>query len=58
MNEEALKTIVEFDNLPETYETKEIKRQYLNNEISAFEFYVLAQEYTKEKWKELNNGRD
>jgi len=42
MNEETLKTIAAFDQLPETEEIKEIKKQYLNNEISSFEFFSLA----------------
>ena len=48
MNEETLKTIVEFNNLPETDEIKEIKRQYLKNEISAFEFYALARGFMED----------
>ena len=42
MNEETLKTVVAFNKLPETEEIKEIKRQYLNDEISSLEFFSLA----------------
>lgn len=38
MNAQALKTVVAFNNLPETPEIKEVKRKYLNDEISTFEF--------------------
>ena len=42
MNEQALKTVVEFNNLPETEEIKEIKRKYMNDEIGVFDFLSLA----------------
>lgn len=48
MNEQALKTVVAFNNLPETDEIKEIKRQYLNDEISSFEFVGVARGYLEE----------
>jgi len=44
MNEHALKTIVDFANLPETQEIKEIKYKYMKDEISRFEFLSLARE--------------
>jgi len=42
MNEQTLKAIVAFNNLPETEEIKEIKKQYLNDEISSYELYCIA----------------
>ena len=51
MNEQALKTVVEFNSLPETEEIKEVKRKYMNNEISAFELVGIAMRYL-----EGNNG--
>lgn len=52
--EHVLKELREFDNLPETEESKEIKRKYLSDEIDRFEFYQLAVSYlntTKEEKK-------
>ncbi len=45
MDELTLKTIKEFNSLPETDETREIKRQYLSDEISSYEFFCSAQEH-------------
>lgn len=45
MNEQVLKTISAFQELPETAEKEEIKRKYLGDEIGAFDFYSLASEY-------------
>lgn len=45
MNEHALKTVIAFNNLPETVEIKEVKRKYMNNEISAFELFIIASEH-------------
>lgn len=45
MNEQSLKTVVAFNKLPETDEIKEIKRQYLNDEISAYELVSIASRY-------------
>lgn len=45
MNQQALKTVIEFDKLPETDDIKEIKRRYLSDEISAFEFFQEASKY-------------
>lgn len=45
MNEQALKTVVAFNNLPETPEIKEIRRKYMSDEISAFEFVGIAARY-------------
>lgn len=45
MYEQILKTVVAFNNLPETDEIKEVKRQYLNYEISAFDFFCIADSY-------------
>ena len=45
MNEQALKTVIAFAELSETDEVKEIKKKYLNNELSAFEFYQSVNEY-------------
>lgn len=42
MTEQALKTVVAFNNLPETDEIREVKRQYLNDEISARELVGIA----------------
>lgn len=44
MNEETLKTVVAFNQLPETDEIKEIKLRYLNDEIGSFEFFSLAKD--------------
>jgi len=54
MNEQAFKTIVAFNSLPETDEIKEIKKQYLNDDISAFEFFSIASRYL-EKNNETHN---
>lgn len=42
---QVLKTISDFNDLPETKEIKEIKQKYLNDEIGTLEFYSLAREY-------------
>ena len=49
MNEQALKTVVAFNNLPETDEIMEIKRRYLNDEISAFELVGIFMRYLEDK---------
>lgn len=49
MNEQALKTVAAFNNLPETDEIKEIKRQYLSDEISTFEFFGIASKFVDEQ---------
>lgn len=45
MNEQSLKTVVAFNRLQETDEIKEVKRQYLNDEISVYEFVGIASRY-------------
>lgn len=45
MNEQTLKIVVAFNDLPETDGKEEIKRKFLNDEVSPFEFYSLASQY-------------
>ena len=52
-SEHSLKTVVAFDKLPSTPEKDEIKRQYLHDEIGAFEFYQKASAYI-DKQSEVN----
>lgn len=60
MNEQSLRTVslrtvIDFNKLPETEEIKEIKRQYLNDEISAFEFFSIASRYLEDNKNETHN---
>jgi len=48
MNEETFKTITKFDELTKlrpTQESKLIRKMYLNDEMSAFEFYSKCLDY-------------
>lgn len=51
MNEQALKTIRDFESMPSTPEKDLIKRQYLTDEIGTLEFYSTARRYIDDNSK-------
>lgn len=55
MNEQALKTVIAFNSLPENEEIKEVKRQYMNDEISSFELFSVASKYLEHKNYKAND---
>jgi len=55
MTERALETVVAFNNLHETEDIKEVKRQYMNDEISSFELFIITSEYLRHKNDNAND---
>tara|TARA_R110000782_G_scaffold10750_11_gene33289 strand:- start:40 stop:216 length:177 start_codon:yes stop_codon:yes gene_type:complete len=53
--DQSLKVILEFTGLPLTDEKEEINRQYLEDELSSFDFYIKAEEYLN-RVKDLTLG--
>lgn len=45
MNEQNLKIVSDFQSAPSTPEKEEIAKQYLNDEISNFDFISMAKDY-------------
>ena len=43
--DQSLKVILDYTGLPVTDEKEEINRQYLEDELSSFDFYIKAEEY-------------
>ena len=48
-SQEALKTVRQFDELPDSEEKTELCKQYTSGEISRFEFFQGASRYLARK---------